>query len=279
MGRTWERYEGSESEVVVDRIEGSKVTQIGAKAFLSCKSVKKLVLSDSVEKIGDWAFAHMQNLQLLQVPCHEIDLGRKVFLGCKALEQIQIRGDESGNQGTPFFMASAVRVLNNDALWKPKEAGSRESHKKWMEKYDNALFRFLEEPDESGFEPVFIGWFHVEDTDEQLPRYLQKRRKEKTELVFQRLLYPAYLEEEKKKALYGYLKERMPIALLCQPGSEYGRDVRYMKLLQEGDILTPDIIRLLLRKMSEASPEITAFLLREQSKAQQKGDFFEELLL
>lgn len=106
MDGIMERYQGSESEVFIDTIGENKVTQIGTKAFLSCKSVKKLVLSDRIDRIGDWAFAHMQNLQLLELPCHEINLGRKVFLGCEALRQIRIRGDESGNQGTPFFMVS-----------------------------------------------------------------------------------------------------------------------------------------------------------------------------
>lgn len=294
MDGIMERYQGSESEVFIDTIGENKVTQIGTKAFLSCKSVKKLVLSDRIDRIGDWAFAHMQNLQLLELPCHEINLGRKVFLGCEALRQIRIRGDESGNQGTPFFMASAVRVLKNDVLCKPQEAGKKKNHEKWINAYDKSLFQFLEEPDEAGFEPVFIGWFHVEDTDEQLSRYLEKRRRDKTELVFQRLLYPAYLEEEKKKALYGYLREHMPkeeeqavekkeqataFMLLCEPEGEYGKDIRYMKIMEQGGILTPELIRLLLREMPDASPEITAFLLRKQAQPQQKTDFFEELQL
>lgn len=64
-----------------------------------------------------------------------------------------------------------------------------------------------------------------------------------------------------------------------EPEGEYGKDIRYMKIMEQGGILTPELIRLLLREMPDASPEITAFLLRKQAQPQQKTDFFEELQL
>ena len=110
------------TEKVMLEIKTVEDTEVKAKAFLSCKTVGKLVLEDSVTAIGDWAFAHMQNLHTFVLPGHEIAFGKKVFLDCEKLKEIQIRDDESGNPGTPFFMASAVRVLKKEELCRPELA-------------------------------------------------------------------------------------------------------------------------------------------------------------
>ena len=274
-------------EKVMLEIEKVDDTEVKAKAFLSCKTVGKLVLEDSVTVIGDWAFAHMQNLHTLVLPVHEITLGKKVFLDCEKLKEIQIRNDESGNPGTPFFMASAVRVLKKEELCRPEMAGKSAFHKEWMRKYDNALLRFIQEEDEEGFEPVFIGWFHVEDTDEQIPRYVRKKREEKVELIFQRLLYPEYLSGEHRALLEKYLREHMPYGsrakehtvvfdMLCDPSTEYGTDIAYMKILENAGCLTKETISLLMEQMEEAAAEITAFLLKTQAELSEGNDYFSE---
>lgn len=281
-----ESYTGNDSEVIVSfSADGQPVTEIGAKAFLSCKSAEKLVIGDTVFKIGDWAFAHMKNLKILELPCREISLGRKVFLDCEKLMQIQIRNDKSENPGTPFFMASAVRLLKKEDLCRPDQAGAKASHREWIREYDEALLHFIQEEDKDGFEPVFIGWFHVEDTDEQIPRYLKLRRSEKTELVFQRLLYPLYLEKMHRTLLYRYLREHMPngcrkeehtevFTMLCDPDREYGRDIRYMKIMEEAGGLSFQNVQKLLDHMEGCSAEVTAFLLRKQSEAAENEDYF-----
>lgn len=279
-------YTGNESEAAVSLSpDGTPVTEIGDKAFLSCKSVEKLVIGDSVEKIGDWAFAHMQKLKVLVLPCREISLGRKVFLDCEELMQIQIRGDNSGNPGTPFLMASAVRILKNETLCSPKKAGDTILHKEWIKEYDKALLHFIQEDDKEGFEPVFIGWFHVEDTDEQIPRYLERRRREKIELIFQRLFYPFCLDEKDRNLLYRYLREHMPggsrekehtlvFSMLCDPDTEYSKDIRYIKMMEEAGGLSVQIIQQLLDHMESSSAEVTAYLLKKQSQTVKNEDYF-----
>lgn len=269
------------------KVEG---TEVKAKAFLSCKTVEKLILEDSVTAIGDWAFAHMQNLHTLVLPGHEISLGKKVFLDCEKLKEIQIRDDRSGNPGTPYFMASAVRVLKKEELCRPEMAGRSVSHREWMKEYDSALLHFIQEEDAEGFEPVFIGWFHVEDTDEQIPRYLKKRREDKVELIFQRLLYPEYLSGEDRTLLEKYLREHMPYGsrakehtvvfdMICDSSTEYGTDIAYMKILEKAGCLTKETISLLMEQMEEAAAEITAFLLKKQAELTKGNDYFSELEL
>ena len=275
------------TEKVMLEIEKVDDTEVKAKAFLSCKTVEKLILEDSVTAVGDWAFAHMQNLHTLVLPVHEITLGKKVFLDCEKLKEIQIRNDESGNPGTPFFMASAVRVLKKEELCRPEMAGRSASHREWLKAYDSELLHFIQEEDAEGFEPVFIGWFHVEDTDEQIPRYVRKKREEKVELILQRLLYPEYLSGEDRALLEQYLREHMPYGsraeehtvvfdMICNPSMEYGTDIAYMKILEKAGCLTKETISLLMEQMEEAAAETTAFLLKTQAERSEGNDYFSE---
>lgn len=269
--------------------DGIPVTEIKAKAFLSRKSVHKLIIGDSVQKVGDWAFAHMENLEILELPRHEMKWGKQVFLGCKNLMQIQIAGDESENAATPWLLASAIRVLKEESLLTPEIAGSCVSHREWLKKYDEKLIRFLESPDEEGFDPVFIGWFNVEDVDDQLPRHLEKRRREKTELVLQRLLYPDHLAAGDEEILKDYLKDHMPgegkkdhttvFDVLCDREKEYGQDIRYMHILEREDLMTEQILDALLDRMESPSAEVKAFLLNKKAESAQTKDFFEEFEL
>ena len=283
-----EKYHGSEESAAVDFSEkGEAITEIGAKAFLSCKSIKKLSINSSVTRIGDWAFAHMQNLEVLIVPCKEISLGKKVFLDCEKLMQIQIEGDRSDDPGTPYLLASAVRVLKKEVLCKPERAGDHKEHQRWLEDYDKALLSFLEEADEEGFEPVFIGWFRVEDIDEQIPRYLEKKRREKAQLVLQRLCFSMYLEEKMKERLHKYVVEHVPekekkkehtavYDLLVDEEENFGKEVQYFQILKECGCLSGGLIEKLLKQMKDPPAEITAFLLREQSGIKTEKNYFEE---
>ncbi len=282
----FEKYCGSkEEEVVFLSEEGNEITDIAAKAFLSCKSIKKLTIGGSVTRIGDWAFAHMKNLQILLLPRIEITFGKKVFLDCEKLMQIQICPDESGNPGTPYFLASAVSVLKKEELCQPVKAADKVLHQAWIQAYDKVLFSFLEQADEDGFDPVFFGWFRVEDIDEQLPRFLEEKRRKKAQLVLQRLLYPAYLKEENREKLYQYIKKHVPsedgkkehtavYALFCDENEEYGKDIKYLQILKQSGCLNSMLMQMLLENIKEASAEIRAYLLREKQQLLKENDYF-----
>ncbi len=293
----FEKYTGNEEVVKVDFTgDGKAITAIGAKAFLSCKTIKKLEIAGSVTEIGDWAFAHMQNLEVLVLPFRELAFGRKVFLDCGKLVQVQIKGDESVNPGLPYFLASAVRVLKQEELCKPNEAADSTKHKEWMEAYDFALMQFLLEEDEKGFDPVFFGWFRVEDIDDQLPGFLAKKRRDKVKLIFERLFYSFYLKEENKKWMLVYLNEhiqpsyfeetsvkkekkkshRAVYDFFCEENSPCRQDIRYLKMLRENDLLHAELIERFLVDIKEPSAEVMAYLLKEKAKLSQKRSFFDD---
>lgn len=267
----------------------SPVTEIPRKAFLSRKAVRELQIGDSVQRIGDWAFAHMEGLETVELPFHAMIWGKQVFLGCSRLTRIQIRGAESTCAAIPYLMASAVRILKEESLLQPERAGSAAYCGKWIKSYDEKLLHFLMAPDEEGFDPVFIGWFEVKDIDDQLPGYLLKRRMDKAELVLQRLLYPDFLTFAEEEALADYLKNHLPgegkrehmvvLELLCDGEKEYGQDIRYMQLLDREGLLTESVLEALLNGLEAPSAEVKAFLLNRKAKITEKKDIFDEFVL
>lgn len=281
-------YEGEEHKVIIpDFYEGQPVDTIGAKAFLSCKNIYELTLPLHLKHIDNWAFAHMKNLTKITLPANDITFGKDVFLDCNQLHTISIANDTSQNPGTSFFLASAVTILNDISLCNPPMAGNMETHNQWLKQYDKALTDFIKAPDETGFEPVFLGWFTVEDFDPQRERFVLKRRKEKTFLAFQRLIYAHSLDSSTNQILSDYLTSHMPGGSLEQehilPFTElcdvYTEDIRYLKVIAETGYITKDTIGILLEGLKNANAEVIGFLLDYQQRFVDCDDFFESLSL
>lgn len=263
-------------------------TVIGPKAFLSCKEIQQLTLPPSVLHIDDWAFAHMHNLTRLLLPANPIHFGKQVFLDCPGLEQIQILPDTSDNPGLPFFLASAVTILQDMSLLTPEQAAGADTHSDWMGTYDQVLERFLSSPDEAGFEPVFYGWFNDEDAEStQLPRYIRSRREQKTSLAFTRLQYDLYLSDRLRELLQAYLRDHMLWGAKAREHhtvwdllpTRYPDQVRCYELLEQAGALDPEQISLLIAHLKDASAEVLAYLLRYQEKNRKFSDFFENFSL
>lgn len=289
--RAYEKYEGTDVVFCVPSAkDGIIITEIASKAFLSCKNIQKLELPDTVTTIGDWAFAHMKNLEELIVPFEELNCGKKLFLDCSRLKRIVVRGATTKDEGMPYFLASAVTVMEQPGLWCPQRAGDEKLYEQWLGEYDRALADYLDSPDEEGFEPVFIGWFHVEDMDEQIPRHLEKRRREKIKLILQRLRYPEYLSEHLLRKLQEYLAVHMPdgsaskehtlvTEVICDREEEYRNQVCYLKILRKSGCLNRANTQILLERMQDAAPESVAYLigiLQEENKGE---EFFTALEL
>lgn len=283
-----ESYSGDAYSVVIPPFHHKlPVTEIGPKAFLSCKNIVELTLSDSITKIGDWAFAHMKNLKKITLPQCQIAFGKSVFLDCGQLSQILIANDTSHNPGTGSLLASAVTILDKIELCRPDLAGSNTTHKHWLAQYDHALTVFLDAPDDSGFDPVFLGWFHVEDFDSQKSRFILQRRKEKTYLCFLRLLYDMGLPNPLRKKLQIYLVSHMPKGECCKehmvPFTElcqvYQNDIRYLQCIADTGYITSETIDELMDGLWDAALEVKALLLRYQQELCHEKGFFETLKL
>lgn len=252
-------------------------TEVEDKAFLSNKSIRRIVLPKNIEKIGNWAFAHMHRLESVEIPRNDIQLGKQCFLDCPGLRKIVITEDTSENPGNPFFLYSVVNILQKPLLFLPKELGSKELHSAYMEKYDEAVSSFLQAPDDAGYEPFFLGWFNDEDADGvQKPRFEKQRREEKMLLVMQRLCFSMELKEERLAKYRQYLTEHFADVLLPMYGEHFGEDVAYVKVLEAAGLLTDENRNKLVELLAPGTPEVMAYLLRQ---GDQGADAFDRFML
>lgn len=283
-GYRFEKYTGNDTCVTLpDAVDGRALTTIGAKAFLSCRNVKRLILPDSLERVEDWAFAHMKGLEELILPAKDIYFGKKVFLGCIGLKRIAFAEAGSQYEGIPYFLASAATMMDGAPLGLAL-ASDEAGQWKWLEEYDRMLEQYLAKPDTYGFEPAFIGWFNVEDVDDQQEAYIRKQRQKKAGLVFQRLTYPAHMAENTRQRLADYLlgrrEKEVPVLILElfeNPETDYGNNICYLRIWRDIGGFEIYSAQLLLERMPHADPEVRAFLMDSLLSAEGVSDFFWDL--
>ena len=77
-------------------------------AFEDCGQLQKVVLPDTVVRIGDWAFYRCQALETLVVPSSVTTIGDRAFSHCKSLKSLLLVG--------PVKSIGDYAILSCDAL-------------------------------------------------------------------------------------------------------------------------------------------------------------------
>lgn len=271
----YRKYEGNETEVhIINNGVEKPYTQIGDKAFLSCKCIKRLVLPETITGIGNWGMAHMKNLEELVIPSNAIVLGKEVFLDCPKLSKIQILSDETKEVGSPYLLAAAIMKLGDISLFRPDLIAHLQTAAGWYSSFDESLIRFLYAPDDEGFHPVLIGWFDDEGEDSQRLRYKKQRQIEKAKLCYLRLQYDAYMSTKVKDTICSYMLSHVPggsketehMAVWDLLKTELGKDIATIKRLEENGIIDAKRRVLLIDEMNRnvGNPEVVSYLLAKQ---------------
>lgn len=272
----YDKYEGNTVSVRIENIDDKNpYTAIGAKAFLSCKNIYEIELPETIHEIGDWAFAHMKELKRIIVPAEKISIGKAAFLDCDNLEEIVVYPDDSGNQGLSFLLASCITILKASTLLDFNMAAK--DNKQWCEYYDKALLDFVYQADEKDFQPVIVGWFNDEGEEEQLARFVEKVKSDKTKLSLLRLKYDSNIADETKAALLSYLRKQIDKIHDYESfeweilREELSGDIQYVKICVANDLLSGDLILELIKYLNDnnISAETVSFLvlsLNEKSK-------------
>ncbi len=260
---------------IPEELEGCPVAVIGRKAFLSCKSLRRVWLPASLEELEDWAFAYCGELEEVELPAGPLRTGRSVFLDCGKLERLGVRG---ASPEVPELLAAALRYLDAYYLLDPPHAGNGE----WLEKWDARLLSFLHEGDQEGFSrQVLCGEEDYGSTD--LEGYLSRRRRDKVRLCFLRLLNPSGLSPALKEELEEYLRAHTKGC----PGEETwevvwkerGEERRYFELFAGLGCLTEENFDGVLRDMGDGHPEMKAYFLKIRGERMGSRNFFEGLSL
>lgn len=280
------RYSGIGKKAVIPAsIEGLPVTTIDKKAFLSCKTLKEIELPNTLQELGDWAFAHAEYLRLVTVPRRELVRGKDLFLGCKRLREIRFIGSEQEQlqdqqDGIGRMLALAVTVLQDYLLFTPTKVRDDS----WIASWDEKLLRLVETDDLEGFEELWTcGEEDYEGKDYDIKSYPVERRKGKLRMVYFRLLHPYKLSEVTKEKFQNYVKEHTKGTK--EPESweiiieEHPQDITYYQVFAQAGGINENNFSLLLEDMQEVNAQMKAFLFRYQQEHLTAKKAFEEFEL
>ncbi len=280
-GYILKQYCGIGTTVILPpQIEDRKVLGVERKAFLSCKTVRSVILPDTIEEIGDWAFAHMEQLRTITIPHHVLNRGKELFLGCRRLREIVLNGTEEErafrtSQGISRMLALAVTVLHDYFLFDPTNVGQEE----WVKRWDEKLLALLALDDLDGFEELWTcGEEDYEGKDYDIKSYPVEKRKMKLRVVYFRLLHSYKLSDMVKNTLQAYLCRHTkgtdaPEAweLIVE---EHHSALDYYRIFAEAGCITEDNFADLLEDVKDSDAEIKAFLLRYKEEHFDRKDAF-----
>jgi len=245
------------------------VVAIGKKAFLSCKTIQELILTDDVAEIGDWAFAYCMSLKKVQFLSKEIQFGKEVFKGCSKLEQILISEQIPGE-----LLAAGLVLKMQSPLQLP------ESEQKWYQQFDEALIKFILMDDREGLVGNVVGGEEEYGTQEQdIQFFMHQKRMEKVKVIYLRLLYPLHLKAEIKDQLEYYLRTHTI-------GEQYteawqvlleAEDTGYAEVFLKADCFHKKNYQMIIDKLGTHYPEMNAMFLRYKSDMFRNEDFFDIL--
>lgn len=287
-------YGGTDTEVQVPgQIEGYPVKAVAKKTFLSRKQLRKVVLPDSVEEIGDWAFAYCSNLENVWLPKKKMKLGSRIFMECPAVRRIYAyapgleREDGGGKQGTgsgrdvedqqAALLAAGAGMLDTEYLMNPLEAGTEE----WICKWDAKMNAVMDEEDGEGYTKMIL--CGEEDYGSSLEEFEKNKRKGKVRLAFLRLMNPIGLAEETERKLKEYLtahtkgcgsEESWEVLL-----KEHGHEQEYFQKFADIGGVTEENFDAVLSDIPGEYAEMKAFLIRYKSEKMEEQDFFDGLSL
>ena len=83
-----EKFEGAME--IPSRLDGAAVVEIGRKAFSGRHSLKSVAIPDSVEVVGERAFAECDGLEELRLGAGIKKIEKEAFYGCRSLKSVAI---------------------------------------------------------------------------------------------------------------------------------------------------------------------------------------------
>lgn len=278
-------YEGGGA--VLDLSAYTDLGRIDRKAFLSCKSLKRLILPASVEWIDDWAFSKCTNLQKVEIrKVYEKNiLGRGAFEGCTALTQMSFLDSE---EHLANLLTLTINRMPNELLFRSDDLGEQT----WYEKWDIALLSFLKsDEEEEGIKNTVCGEEDISydpvgmvdgEMPGETPDFVKAVVKNKCFLCFQRLTFDTGLCAQTREILCRYIVDRSfgkknPAAwiTLLEDCSE---ELSYYQLYLEIVKPSKKELEIMIQNVNATKMQVKAFLINEASKKEEGSSFLEDLL-
>ena len=272
-------YSGRDAELVIpEQVEDFPVVWIGKKAFLSNKTLRKIVLPETLAGIGDWAFAHCGRLETVTLPYRRLEVGQGVFRECPLLSQIADR--EGAQEDVSFLLAATVGLLDAVYLFDLENAGSEN----WLTAFDARVKTRMALADNDGFSKMLLcGEEDCGSRDTDIGYYMEQKRREKVRLAMLRLFHDYGLKEEFRAELAAYLlshvkgcesEETWRVIL-----EEHGDERQFYELLTQLGGVTEENFQGMMEDMGERHAEMKAYLMRYHDGQRRTEDAFAEFAL
>lgn len=252
-------------------VEGIPVTQVLKKAFLGKRTIKKIILPDSVRSVGDFCFAHCVNLTEIVMPV--CATGEGIFTGCKSLDKIALPGL---SEDMTVLIAGAVRNAAPAHLSDIEHLSDD-----FLTKWDAWAISVLESPDDEGFlNQILCGEEDYGSSDKGA--YESSRRVLKASLSMLRLLHPESISEKASGIYTDYIYDH-------RMGSPFGSeswiavkdlypDKRHFDLLTRLGCVDDTNRDMMIRELGDDRQELKSLLVK--SSGEEASDrFFSSLEL
>lgn len=272
-----EYYRGKDVAVTVpELIEDCPVVCIGKKAFLSAKTLSRIVIPQSVLKIGDWAFASCSRLTELVLPRKSLEIGIGVFRECVMLEKIVLTDDDGSQDDSDicYLLAAAVSRLDAQYLFDTVNAGSLE----WIEHFDSTTLQMLMKEDSDGFSKMLLcGEEDYVGDDSNFDTYCLMRQKDKVRMLLLRLLHSEGISSDIKERFVTYIRDNMDSVTWKVVVEEHGDEREYFDLLLDCDCINQDNVSRLIESMGERNTGMKGYLMKVKTERMSGGSFMDEL--
>lgn len=274
-------YGGRDSLLVIpESVDGYPVVWIGKKAFLSCKTLRKISLPESLMGIGDWAFAYCAGLESVTLPYRSLEIGQGVFKECTSLVQIRDCRGGGRDEDVAFLLAATVGMLDAFYLFDPENAGTDN----WLAGFDARVADRIALADNEGFSKMLLcGEEDCGSRDTDVGYYMEQKRRGKVRLAMLRLFHDYGLKESLRKELAEYLlhhvkgcesEETWRVIL-----EEHGDERQYYELLTELGGVNGENFQAMMEDMGERHAEMKAYLMRYHDGLRKKEDAFAQFEL
>lgn len=255
-------------------INGSSVQEIAKKAFWGNKNIVSLVLPDSIERIGDWAFGNCCMLEEIRIPGRKINAGNQIFRSCGRLKKILLG---SSDADLSKLLAMTVTELEADYLLWQLSPGSDQ----WYQSLDTKIAERLHETEEAVCNRLV--YCAEEDMLLKQEKALYRQKMQKARIALTRLIYGKPPQDRIRKMLTEYLCSETKGCLseaAWETAKEGGEECfRYLdKLLEIGAVYERNISDA-LTDLGENHLELRAYLLKQWEAACRKMELWEALEL
>ena len=271
---------------IPEQIEGTTVSVIKKKSFLSQRFVKTISIPKTIEVIEEYAFARCRKLEKIILPYKQISFGQDAFKDCSSLLYISNCYEGDLENDIAFLLAKTLNELNAYFLFDLENAGTDE----WFKHLDATISHRLDKDDMEDFSKMILCGEEevvcgedgtIEDSNPE--HYKSNRVKEKVRIAFLRLMHDYKLNSSLREKLTSYLLDHIKGCATEETWqvvlNEHGDEKEYYDFLLKIEGINNENLSLILSEMGNRHTEIKSYLIKYNTENTNSDDVFSDFEL